>query len=104
MPEATPAWAAGMPETAAWVIGAFTAPAPRPNTANAPMRWEVDHDTVSPDSSTPPAAMAAPETIMGIRPPQRARIRLEATAPTAITAAMGARCSPAFSGERPRTS
>ncbi len=31
--EATPAWARGIPETAAFVIGAFTKPKPTPNTA-----------------------------------------------------------------------
>ena len=35
IPEATPAWEKGMPDTAAWVIGAFTMPEPRPKTVNA---------------------------------------------------------------------
>ena len=37
-----------------------------------------------PDSSTPPAAMPAPAPSIGSRPPRRASIRLETTAPTAI--------------------
>src|SRR5271169_3118968 len=35
MPEATPAWDTGMPDTAVYVIGAFTTPPPIPNTMNA---------------------------------------------------------------------
>src|SRR6202522_2144103 len=104
MPEATPAWAAGMPETAAWVIGAFAAPARRPKMANTRIRCGVDHDVLSPDSNRPPTAIAAPDTTIGTPPPQRARIRLEATAAIAMAAAIGARCSPASRGDRPRAS
>ena len=35
IPEATPACETGMPDTAVYVIGAFTRPPPIPNTTNA---------------------------------------------------------------------
>src|ERR1700751_6152462 len=60
IPEATPACAKGMPDTAAWVIGALTMPDPRPKTLNAMTICAVDHDVVIPDSSAPPAAIPAP--------------------------------------------
>ena len=104
IPEATPAWENGMPDTAAWVMGALTMPDPRPKTANAMTMCSVDHDVVIPDSRMPPAAIPAPATSVGARPPQRASIRLEATAPTAITAAIGTMCRPASRADMSRTS
>ena len=54
MPEATPACETGIPDTAVYVIGAFTMPPPMPNTANATASGTVAEVTVSRDSSTHP--------------------------------------------------
>jgi hypothetical protein len=95
IPDATPAWVTGMPDTAAYVIGAFTMPAPMPKTANAARIWTVDEESVSRDSRTPAAASPAPEASIGSRAPRRARIRPESTAPGAMMAAIGSMCRPA---------
>src|SRR5215469_2135913 len=68
IPEATPACAKGMPDTAAWVIGALTMPDPRPKTLKAMTICDVDHDVVIPDSNTPPATIPAPAATVGRRP------------------------------------
>jgi hypothetical protein len=79
-------------------------PDPRPKTLNATMMCSVDHDVVIPVSSRPPAVIPAPAIRVGSRPPQRARIRLDATAPIAITAAIGTMCRPASRALMSRTS
>ena len=104
VPEATPAWDTGMPDTAVYVMGALTRPPPMPNTTNATASAARPEVAVSRDSSTPPAASPRPAASMGSRAPRRARIRLDTTAPSATMLAIGSRYKPALTADRARTS
>ena len=104
MPEATPACETGMPDTAVYVIGAFTRPPPMPNTMNARASGAGAEDAVSRDSSRPPAASPTPAASMGSRAPRRASIRLDTTAPNAIMVAIGSMRRPACTADMARTS
>src|SRR5262249_37692474 len=66
---ATPACVAGIPETAALVIGGLTHPKPRPNTAYAAMVYPIGVCADSPVSIAPDAVTAMPAMTSGHRGP-----------------------------------
>ena len=101
---ATPACSRGMPEVAAFVIGAFTSPNPTPMRAYAPSRCGVDVPGPIGTSSAAPAAVASPETTSGNRAPVDATSRPDSGAHTAARTAIGNVRTPAASGASPNSS
>src|SRR5262245_47248589 len=104
MPAATPACARGMPETAVFVMGAFTHAKPKPNTTYAVIRYAIDVCGSRPVSITPETISPAPAMTSGQRVPY-APTNLPHTGPkTSDIRAIGRVASPVCSGEYPRTS
>ena len=101
---ATPAWLGGMPDTAAFVIGGFTAPKPSPKTQYAASSQPREVSALSDTSIRLPAPTPRPPTTSGPRTPRVPTTRPEIGLTTTVMAASGSVHRPALSGERPRTS
>ncbi len=104
MAAATPAWARGMPETAALVIGALTKPKPTPKVTYAANNHVNGVVALNPTSIRQAALSAAPAMTNGILPPRRPTIRPESGGSSIVIAASGRVSMPARNGESPRTS
>src|SRR6185295_19047828 len=74
-PAATPACATGIPDTAAFVIGALISPKPTPNTTYATKSSTSGVLASRGRSRQPPAAIPTPPITRGSRAPRRATIR-----------------------------
>src|SRR4051812_10854554 len=99
---ATPAWARGIPDTAALVTGALTKPRPRPNTAYAAISHPSGVDGPMPVSMAAPVSMHTPAIASGILGPWRPTIRPEIGEAVTVISASGTVASPAWTGESPR--
>ena len=89
MAAATPAWALGMPETAALVIGAFTKPKPMPKVAYAVNNHVNGVVALSPTSIRQAVPSAAPAMTSGILLPRRPTIRPENGGISIVITAIG---------------
>src|SRR3954470_5786384 len=74
---ATPAWARGIPDTAAFVIGAFTNPKPIPKMTYAATSWGKGVAGPMPASIAHAVTRQTPETSSGRRGPLRPTMRPE---------------------------
>ena len=101
---ATPACSRGMPETAAFVIGALTKPKPIPNTTYAASSQA--NDVCGPTSTSIAQATIAetPAMTSGVRGPRRPTMRPETGERITVIRAIGTMAMPASIGESPRTS
>ena len=102
--EATPAWARGMPDTAAFVIGAFTNPKPSPKMTYAANSHAKGVAGSIPVSMAHAVTEQTPEITSGRRGPRRPTMRPDSVEATTVISAIGTVASPACTGERPRTS
>ena len=101
---ATPAWLAGMPDTAAFVIGGLTAPNPSPKTQYAAKSHPSEVSALSGTSIRLPTPSPRPPTTSGPRTPRVPTTRPAIGLTNAVMSASGSVHRPALNGERPRTS
>jgi hypothetical protein len=101
---ATPACAAGIPDTAVLAIGGLTSAKPKPNTAYALSRNGTEVPGARPVSIRPLAMTARPPASIDGRVPTRPTRRPERGAKTMSIIAVGSMYKPVCSAESPRTS
>ena len=102
--EATPAWARGIPETAALVMGGFTKPKPTPKTTYAQNNHVNGVFTLRRTNMTLPKRIPTPPRSSGHRAPRRPTMSPAIGGVIRVIAAIGRVSSPAPSAESPRTS
>ena len=93
-----------MPETAVFVIGAFTSPNPSPNSANTTATSATGEEAVVNASAIAAPATSSPASDIGSRVPRAPTIRPEIGEPIRIAIPAGMNSSPVRIGEKPFTS
>ena len=102
--DATPAWARGIPDTAAFVIGALTKPKPIPKITYAAISHPNGVCASMPVSIALAVTRQTPEIRSGRRGPRRPTRRPDSGDASTVMTASGTVASPAWSGESPRAS
>src|SRR4051794_32365243 len=103
MADATPAWARGIPDTAALVIGALTKPKPAPKMTYAASTHASEVSESIPVSIAQATTRQPPEIARGRRGPRRPTMRPDSGDARTVMRAIGTVASPAWIGENPRT-